>query len=348
MTRLLSLRDCVNFEAVELHPDPHVRIAALHHAGRRLCASGEEPGAMQRLRGQVGARLADRDGRVARYAAVTLAQIGDRRGVRWLLSATARATPAEGGPLMLALRDCTRFPFLVLLTKAIDPVILAAGLEGPGKAELERVLLWADDDFQKLGATNPAEQARVLESLTAINAMSGLERRAGVYCRRGVARSVPLEGPGSLFLPESGLSLLYHDEAVVNPDEACAGRDVLTVCRLAGLGQREARIRLMANEEWKLAGQPDGRADEFWRAAEGEFDAAREKEIAQRAYFLWERAGRPWGADFAESARREQEEHERGLCEVEAVYFFGAVPGGGARNEEEGARNEEGSTCPVR
>ena len=80
MTRLLSLRDCANFDAVDGHPDPHVRIAALHHAGRRLRGAGEPADSAERLRGRLGSYLGDRDLRVARYAAVTLAQTGDPQG----------------------------------------------------------------------------------------------------------------------------------------------------------------------------------------------------------------------------------------------------------------------------
>jgi hypothetical protein len=55
--------------------------------------------------------------------------------------------------------------------------------------------------------------------------------------------------------------------------------------RKAGLDQV---VRERAYLLWEQAGRPDGRADDFWHLAQ-------HQRFCERAYALWEREGRPEG-----------------------------------------------------
>src|SRR5262249_30869348 len=131
MSRALSLQESICSEQAFRDPDPMVRLAAVHHAGVRL-ARGE--GRSARVVGGLHAvllrQLGDPDARVARYAAVALAQAGERAGLDFLTQQLLQAG-ADRATLLGCLRNCTRFPFAVLLHALAEQrgsVVLARNL----------------------------------------------------------------------------------------------------------------------------------------------------------------------------------------------------------------------------
>jgi hypothetical protein len=136
----LSLQDCYGSEAGLCHPDPHVRIAAIHHAARRL---DHDPRAFALLE----ERLRDADSLVARYAAVALAQAGRTEGLACVLQAMQTQPEAEREPWEKCLRDCTRFPFAVLLNELLWLPSLDRAHDSEGRNLLRELLVVTGEHF---------------------------------------------------------------------------------------------------------------------------------------------------------------------------------------------------------
>jgi hypothetical protein len=251
MSRAVSLRDCYDSEGALQHPDPMVRIAALHHAGPALDEN-------DRLRHLVVNRLEDADERVARYAAIVLAQAGDAEGLRHVLAALGGANTKQVRPLELCLRNCTRFPFAVLLSRL---VALGEGSKRGGWSQFNELLFLRAEEFWERYCRDPALPARTADEL---NGIRGLIRRPQVICILGTLDRLP-EGdqPGSICLkdPKRALQrwLTFWADALLNPEGAWPGQEALVV----GHG-RVAHGRLSGGQRRHRLGRRGGRERDTW------------------------------------------------------------------------------------
>jgi hypothetical protein len=224
MSRALSLRDFYDRAGAFADRDPMVRIAALHHAGASLA---DNPG----MRELVAARLEDADERVARYAAVALAQAGDEQGVRHLLEQLARSDASTQRPLEACLRDCARFPFAVLLSRLLA---LGGGLNRK-RAEacwlhLEDLLLLPEEEFCERSRADPRYADGVVRRLTGLDRVKGLAPRANVGCALSRIDALPRpDRPGRCRMPGLLAGVGFEQGAVLNPDRALEGQKVLLV-----------------------------------------------------------------------------------------------------------------------
>src|SRR5262245_37636530 len=110
MARGLSLQESICSEEAFRDADPMVRLAAVHHAGARLVrGEGRSARVAGGLLATLSRRLDDPDARVARYAAVALAQAGERAGLDYLSRQLLQAPPTDRPALLACLRNCTRF-----------------------------------------------------------------------------------------------------------------------------------------------------------------------------------------------------------------------------------------------
>src|SRR5579884_4025276 len=176
MSRSLSLQDCYGPQALA-HPDPLVRIAALHHAGPRL---GGGPTLRQRLLGL----LADADALVARYAALTLAQAGQSEGLQRLLADLASARGPERAALEACLRCCSGFPFAALLDGLLALEKLPTVKDPSVRTFLTGLLSLSAGRFQE-AAHDAAWAESLVERLVKLDGVAGLPLKAGAFCDRG-------------------------------------------------------------------------------------------------------------------------------------------------------------------
>jgi hypothetical protein len=107
--------------------------------------------------------------------------------------------------------------------------------------------------------------------------------------------------PGSDDFERQALERAAHAQLVPNEELEKLGARIHT-CHAGPLEPPEDKLGVLAETKqglsqfvrdrayflWKEAGDPAGRADEFWNRAKDEF-------IRRRAYFLWEREGHPEG-----------------------------------------------------
>lgn len=110
MRRPSSLSSIYSSVEAFVHRDPHVRIAAIHHAARNVVPDVRLPSAVFDM-------LQDDEQAVARYAAVTLAQSGEKVGLEYLVRAIRNTRDLQREQLNRCLRNCTRFPFAILLNE---------------------------------------------------------------------------------------------------------------------------------------------------------------------------------------------------------------------------------------
>jgi hypothetical protein len=205
----LSLQDCYGWEGLS-HPDPLVRIAAIHHAGRRL--DGDRV-----LRWRVLRLMGDRDPRVARYAALTLARAGSAEGRERLLTVLARAD----GPERAALKGCLlagpAFPFAALLDELL-PLEAVARVEDDYARAVLGGLLFLGPEYLR-AATD------FLSWLAGLDRAGVVPLREGAYFDQGQVLGGPRpDRPGMLYCEARGLFLPFREEAAINPDELPGGR----------------------------------------------------------------------------------------------------------------------------
>lgn len=204
--------------------DPLVRISAIHHAGLRY----------GRLRtpeilDQLASALADDNVNVARYAAVTLAQNDDIRGVDWLLQLLTKSGDWYGG-LGQSLRACTRFPFLGLLAEHIDLRSIDDVASVHSRELLGTMIHLNEGDFLDRAEREPDWRRDVLETLTTLDRIPGIRVQPGKILLHGYILSLPLEShPGFFCAPRSGGFFMHHSEAVVNSSQLAVGKEALVI-----------------------------------------------------------------------------------------------------------------------
>lgn len=216
----LSLQDCYVAERALDHPDTLVRVAAIHHTGRRL-------GQDERLRGLLCGLLGG-DGLVARYAALTLAQAGDREGIAWLLESHARSRGDDRKQLESCLRCCTCFPFAVLLTEMMAIESLGRCQDANLRTTLHELLTLSRAAFYACVKQKAAFRSRVINTLARVASDHVLRREVGLVCMSGYIVRAPVgEEAGQLCSSAGGDSATFTEEIVVNRDWLRLGQPVI-------------------------------------------------------------------------------------------------------------------------
>jgi HEAT repeat protein len=234
MARGLSLQECICSEAAFRDADPMVRLAAVHHAGARLCrGEGRTARVVGGLQAVLLRQLNDPDARVARYAAVALAQAGERDGLDYLTGQLRQAGPADRAALLACLRNCTRFPFAVLLHAL-------AGLHGQGGINpgnlaplLREAVYLREEEYLERARRTAGYRKNLLEQLVNYQTRAGRQQGHGPACDVAVVQSVPrTEQRGVLVCRPRKLFLQFGEEGVLNPDRLQAGAEAVFVAVL--------------------------------------------------------------------------------------------------------------------
>ena len=161
MPAILTLKDIYSRPEAFDHPDPLVRVTAIHHAGRQLAESRSE-----QLQTRLHDMLNDPDLFVARYTAVTLAQCGDPRAIVRILAELSRGgDAAQVEELEGCLRDCSHFPFAVMLCRRIDLNSLPAVQDLQKRDFLTQLLTMTADWFYDEAERKPSFRTYVLDFL---------------------------------------------------------------------------------------------------------------------------------------------------------------------------------------
>jgi hypothetical protein len=232
----LSLNDCYGPRGLS-HPDPLVRVAALHHAGRRLAG---DPGLRERMLGL----LSDGDPLVARYAALTLAQAEQPEGLERLLDQMASAGGPERAALGACLRGCRAFPFAALLEELLHPDHLAGAHRREGF--LRDVLSLSAEGLVALARRDAEAADDLLRRLAELDGAADLPCKGDAFCDRGVVLGLPREGePGVLCCPPRRLFLQFHEEQAVNPEHLRRGAEVVLVARRGDPAGSAARLYVL-------------------------------------------------------------------------------------------------------
>jgi hypothetical protein len=236
VSKALALQECYGSERAFSDPDPLVRIAAIHHAGARL--ADNDP-----LRRLLLERLEDPDELVVRYAAVTLAQAGERVGLESLLRGLRGADGALRQRLEDCVRNCTRFPFAVLLNELADLGSVADVPDADTRGFLQSALTLSGEQFYSRVREDGLSREKFLATLTAPDGLAGLRHRQPGLCELGLILGRPLgEQPGFLYCAARNLFFQFAEGAVLNPDYLQPGRQALFV---ALQGDRGGAARLL-------------------------------------------------------------------------------------------------------
>jgi hypothetical protein len=201
-----------------------VRVAAIHHAGRRLAG---DPA----LRGRLLGLLDDADALVARYAAMTLAQAGQREGLEALLGALPSAQGADRAALLSCLRGCTAFPFAALLDGLLPLEELPRVQDRSVRNLLRGLVGLGAERFAAAARADPAWADNLLGQLARLDG-AGPSLREGAFGDRAVVLALPREGePGFLCCQARRLFLQFREEATLEPERLLRGGEVVFVAR---------------------------------------------------------------------------------------------------------------------
>lgn len=229
MFKAIALRDFYNRLEAFYDSDPLIRIAAIHHAGNKLERN-------PRLRNILYQLLNDREPLVARYAAVTLAQNGDFRGLQFFLKAISGSQGEERRELENCLRNCVRFPFAVLLNERILIESIPEGKDVAYREVLEKTLLLTSDHFYAEAEKDPSFRDIFLKIMCSLERVEGLRIRPDRFLDEGYVLSIPLgKQPGFLYCPSRKLFLKFQNEVVMNRCYLQRGRQTLFVGREGGI-----------------------------------------------------------------------------------------------------------------
>lgn len=228
MVKAISLQDYYNRMEAFYDSDPMIRIATIHRAGAKLERNA-------RLRQMLKGLLDDKDPLVARYAAITLAQSGDVSSLRHLIQAISRAHGQDREELDGCLRNCTRFPFAVLLNERLFVETIPAVKDEGYREVLNKALELTSNEFYEKSERDPSFRETFLKILRRLDGLDGLRVRDGTILDMGRVLSVPMgKQPGFLFCPSRRLFLKFQDESVLNRGYLERGRHVLFVAQQVG------------------------------------------------------------------------------------------------------------------
>ena len=221
--KALSLQECYATERALSDPDPLVRVAAVHHAGKRPDPDGKVRELLRRVLGQS-------DGLVARYAALTLARAGDPVGVDYLAAELASEDDGRRAVVERCLRGCPEFPLAILLNELLPPESVAALYDPELKVFLDSVLLLSREVLAERSRTDPGEVEMTLGLLARIDGRVDLTLQNDSFLDRGVILAAPQgEQPGFLCSASRKVVLPFSAEAVLEPDAPQPGRQVVFV-----------------------------------------------------------------------------------------------------------------------
>jgi len=228
MVKAISLQDYYNRLEAFYDPDPMIRIAAIHHAGGKLDRNA-------RLRQTLKDLLDDKDRLVARYAALRLAQSGDTSGLHHLVQAISRAQGQDREELDGCLRNCTRFPFAVVLNERLYLETIPAVKDEGYREVLKKALELTSDDFYEKSEQDTSFRDTFLKIMRSLDRVDGLRVRDGSVLDVGWVLSVPMgKQPGFLFCPDRRLFLKFQEESILNRVYIERGRQVLFVANETG------------------------------------------------------------------------------------------------------------------
>ena len=225
MRKALSLRDIYCQEDALRHPDPQVRIAAVHHAVARLTPGQQLPALLRR-------RVRDDHPAVARYALVELLQAGVPEAFVYFLQTMRQASPEQRTMWRKCLRNCFRFPFAILLDdlcglESISPTDVAGrdGARRPAATakslSLSELIQLSADQFL-VRAIDPAWRQSVIRLLSDAHLRMDMPRR----CYHGFVLQPPAgDLPG--FLEAEDLLFQFGGETLINGPACAVGREAL-------------------------------------------------------------------------------------------------------------------------
>ncbi len=223
MAKAISLKDYYSTEEAFHHSDRMIRIAAIHHAGSRLANN-------EKLESILEKTLQDSDNLVACYVAVTLAQAGKKSGIDYLIQTIVAAQEQEREYLDSCLRNCTEFPFAILLNK-LAFIESIPNVRDKGMREfLQSLLYFTSDRFYELSKDDSQFRTDFVQQLSILNKIGGLQCRPGEICGRGWIVSIPMgKQPGFLYCPDGRLFLKFDGNVLLNRQYLQKGREILFI-----------------------------------------------------------------------------------------------------------------------
>jgi hypothetical protein len=225
MVKAISLRDYYNRREAFSDPDPLIRIAAIHHAGGKL---DRNPWLRQKLKDL----MQDGNPLIARYATITLIQSGDVEALSQLIHAISQTRGQEREELEACLRNCTRFPFALLLNERLYVETIPAVSDEGYREVLKEALVLTGDKFYEKSQEDPSFRELFLKVLRSLDGVQGLRVRDGSVLELGWVLSAPMgKQPGFLYCPNQSLFLKFREESVLNQGFVARGRQALFVAQ---------------------------------------------------------------------------------------------------------------------
>lgn len=224
MVAVTSVRErCLSSRAFR-DPDPQVRIAAIH----MIASHDGDP------RERLVPMLEDESELVALYAAIALAQARCAEGIDFLVRGlgSARYKGRLFHQYALALQNCARFPFAVLLAHLTWPNWIYRIRDRKLRQFLVQMLHMTDDEFYSKARENRDFRDDVLRTLVARHDAKGLKYKHSSVCKLGLILQTPSRRrAGVVCVPVSGDILEFAEQEVINREQVQFGREVLIVFR---------------------------------------------------------------------------------------------------------------------
>lgn len=260
MRTSLSLRNMYTSERALCDPDPQVRIAAIHHAAVRL-GEGDD------LTALLLERVSDEDPVVSRYAAVTLAQTGCVEGMRYLLHAVDSSGGADRCDLDRCLRNCTQFPFAILLNETVYLESIRDVTDEKTKEALHELISVSTGQVSVRSQQEPQYPEAVIALLVSLTGIERLRSR-GAACYHGAILSTPRLGHPGFIVSRGGLFFQFHEATIINRERCAEGREVLFPVRTEDTSGTAGSVFVLEREAKQSAQFAD--ADAFERHANSE------------------------------------------------------------------------------
>lgn len=234
MAKAISIQDFYNRREAFHDSDPMIRIAAIHRAGNKLERN-------LALKETLLDLLDDKDPLIARYAAITLAQSGEPRGLSHIVEAISHTDGQDRQELDNCLRNCVRFPFAVVLNERIFVETIPAVKDKNLRAVLAEALRLTSNSFYEKSEGDSSFRDTFLNIITTLDRLDGLRARDRSVSDVGWVVSAPMgKQPGFLCCPTRRLFLKFQEESVLNRAYMERGRQVIFVAREeAGSGEAD-------------------------------------------------------------------------------------------------------------
>jgi hypothetical protein len=223
MARGSSLSDYYNTLDAFQDSDRLIRIAAIHHAKSSLRRS-------EKLKSIVEDLLNDTDSLVSQYAAVTLAQSGDEVGLKHLLRLIASSRGQEREDLSKCLRNCSEFPFAVLLDELIYVESVDHAQEEPHRDFLKEALGLTAERFYNRVEEDAGFRKDFFQIMKDLDSIHGLRTKPGKHMAIGRILLCPMgKQPGFIHAAGNYSFFKFQEDAVLNREYVENGREVLLI-----------------------------------------------------------------------------------------------------------------------